>query len=66
KTSESRVTCSITIYDFVNIGKFRYVFLPYEILENSDGFQKIKVGEIIRKHFFESDGKCPGMGSIYG
>ena len=54
------------IYDFVNIGKFRYVFLPYEILENSDGFQKLKVGEIIRKHFFESDGKCPGMGSIYG
>ena len=64
KTSESRPTCSITIYAFVNLGKFRYVFLPYQILQNSDEFQKMKVGEIIRKHFLESDGKCPGMGSI--
>ena len=24
----------------------------------------MKVGEIIRKHFLESDGMCPGMGSI--
>ena len=64
KTSESRVTCSITIYDFVNIGKFRYVFLPYQILQNSDEYQKMKVGEIIKKHFLESNGKCPGMGSI--
>ena len=64
KTSESRPTCSITIYAFVNLGKFRYVFLPYQILQNSDEYQKMKVGEIIRKHFLESDGKCPGMGSI--
>ena len=64
KTSESRPTCSITIYAFVNLGKFRYVFLPYQILQNSDEFQKMKVGEIIRKHFLESNGKCPGRGSI--
>ena len=36
----------------------------YQILQNSDVYQKMKVGEIIRKHFLESDGKCPGMGSI--
>ena len=66
RTSATRPTGSITIYAIANLARYRYVFLPEKILENSLEKQQDQVGAIIRKHYKKLAGNCPGMGSISG
>lgn len=66
KTSENRPSCSITIYAYANLAKYRYVGLPEDMLEKSLENQQVQIGEIIRKHYSKFEGKCHGMGFISG
>ena len=66
QASSPRPICSITIYALMNLGRARYLSVPEDLQSLSRKDQINRLGIIIRKHYHQQHGTCPGMGDITG